>query len=400
MTLKICFIMTNIFTVGGVQRVVSVLANELSEKHEVEIICTSQKEKKSTNFYDLNENIKVIYNLELIKINLIKKIIYKLLKILNSNSNIFNNRNKVLEEIYYPTTIRNKFVKYINNINYDIVIGVEGKYSLLLGMIKNRINIKAIGWFHNSYEAYFETKNRYYWRMNTLFKKYIRCLDRCIVLTEHDKSLLKKNMGLDCVRIYNPVSFLSENKSVGNNQNIICVARLVEQQKGLDMLIDAFEIVSKKHNDWKLMIVGDGPDKDKLIKKINIKNLNDKIKIIHHQKDIKKYYLNSDLFVSSSRWEGFGLVITEAMECGLPVVAFNNSGPSEIITNNINGFLVPKNDIISLAEIIHYLINNEKERKEISQKAILRAKDFSQENITEQWENILQQILGENKYGV
>ena len=109
--------------------------------------------------------------------------------------------------------------------------------------------------------------------------------------------------------------------------------------------------------------------------------------------DVKKYFLESSIFVSTSRWEGFGLVITEAMECGLPVVAFDNSGPKEIINKNeVNGILVPNHDIEIFAEKLFELINNEKKRKSISYNAILRAKDFNVKNIIKEWNNLFEEM--------
>ncbi|MBM6862067.1 glycosyltransferase, partial [Clostridium saudiense] len=116
--------------------------------------------------------------------------------------------------------------------------------------------------------------------------------------------------------IYNPLSFRSEVKSDCKKNNILFVGRLVKQQKGLDLLIDAFKIIHNKQKDWNLNIVGDGPDKQWLIDKIHKENLINNTKIINVTNNMKKYYLDSSILVSTSRWEGFGLVITEAMECG------------------------------------------------------------------------------------
>jgi len=393
--MKICFITSSIFSTGGVQRVTSVLANELVKYNEVDIICTSDKYKLNYELYNLNKSINVQINSNLHKKELISRLICKGLMILNNKTGIFNKNEyvNVLNKIFFPGKIQNNFVEYLNSKKYDVIIGVEALYSMLIGSIADKLNAKTIGWQHNSYEAYFETKGRYCWNIDKMFKINISNLDKCVVLTEHDKRKFENEMGIRGICIYNPLSFASEQKSSCSNKNILSVGRLVQEQKGLDLLLDAYKIVSIKYPNWKLIMVGDGPDKDKLENKVLELQLTNNVEIKPFTKDVNYYYLNASIFVSASRWEGFGLVITEAMECGLPVVAFANSGPKEIINKNkINGVLVPTKNVKKLALEIISLIENENKRREMSRKAIERAQDFNINRIVEEWKTILNNI--------
>ena len=389
--MKICFLVTDIFIIGGVQRVTTVLANKLSEFHNIEIVCMEKSQSNST-IYDLNKNI-CVRHINLPNESKSKEFIYRKLRGLNRKTNIINKIEILLKEIYYPKSKINNIVKFINDNNYDIVIGVEGIFSLLLGIINKKITAKTIGWYHNSYEAYFCNKQRYYWNMDLLFKKYINNLDECVVLTEHDKICNKDKMNLDSITIYNPLSFYSDKKSSCNKNIVLCVARLVKYQKGLDLLIEAFAKVIKKEKDWKLLIIGDGPDKEKLEIQIKDKMLQNNIKILNHEDDIKKYYLNASIFVSPSRWEGFGLVITEAMECGLPIIAYENSGPKEIIgENNEAGILIESENIERLSEEICSLIKDKEKRLYLSSKSIERARDFDIDKIADRWNSIFNKL--------
>lgn len=390
--MKICFITTNIFSLGGVQRVVSVLSNELIKQHKIEILCISEKPKVDNNLYNLAAEINVEFDYSLIKTNIFSKVFRKIIKDINKKTGILNSEEyyKKLINIYFPNRVRWNFVRYLNKKQYDIIIGVEGLFSILLGSIKEQLNSKVLGWQHNSYDAYLKNPYRYFWNLDVLFNKYICKLDEYIVLTNYDKVMYKNEKNIKCNVIYNPLSFESNKKSNCSKKVVLFVGRLEEQQKGLDLLIKAFNRVCLKNKDWILKIVGDGPDKERLEQLIKDFKLAERIKIEPSTNNIKEYYLNSSIFVSSSRWEGFGLVITEAMECGLPVVAFDNSGPKEIINKNYeNGILVPCEDINSLANAILDLINNEEKRKEISESAIKRAEDFNIENIAEKWKSIL-----------
>lgn len=391
--MKICFVTSNIFSSGGVQRVTTVLANELVKYNEVDILCTSDKHKPNYKLYDLNKSINVQINPNMHKKRLTSKLICKSLMILNNKTGIFNKSKciTILNKVYFPGNIQKNFLEYLNSKKYEVIIAVEALYSMLIGSIANELNAKTIGWQHNSYEAYFETKGRYCWNIDRMFKKNISMLNKCVVLTEHDKNKFKEKMGIKSICIYNPLSFTSKQKSNFNNRNIISVGRLVQEQKGFDLLLDAYKIVSIKHPDWKLIIVGDGADKEKLENKILELKLTNNVEIRPFTTNISYYYLNASIFVSSSRWEGFGLVITEAMECGVPVVAFANSGPKEIINiNGINGVLVPTKNVKKLALEIINLIENGDKRRDISINAIERAQDFNIKRIAEKWKKVLE----------
>ena len=394
--MKICFITSSIFNHGGIQRVLSILANRLSLSYQVDILCTDVMYAENREIYNLSSEINVELNSELMSNSIIERIISKVGRVINNKTGLLNNKHliSILRKSYCSDKIQHKFVKYLNDKEYDLVVGVEGDYSLLIGIISQQLKAKTIGWQHNSYDAYFKNPNRYYWNQDELYKNYIEKLDQYIVLTDYDKEMFEKNMQLEVTRIYNPLSFVSINKSQCCTKNILFVGRLVEKQKGLDFLIESFKKVVSKKTDWKLIIVGDGPDKQKLMDLIIDAKLEKNVEIVPFTNEVEQYYLNSSIFVSTSRWEGFGLVITEAMECGLPVIAFSNSGPKEIINKpNENGILVSCGDCDELADKIIDLIENEEKRKRIAGQAIVRAKDFSISKIYEEWDKILHNMI-------
>ncbi len=393
--MKICFITTTIFNLGGVQRVVSVLASELSKNNKVEVICTDDRFHINREMYSLNSSVSINFNKELIQKNFINKVFCKTFQKVNLLTGIFNNVNMddFLTHAYYPKEIQKKFINYLNLQKYDIVIGIEGYYSLLLGIIGANLNAKTIGWLHNSYDAYLKNKDKYYWKQDKLFKKYIPKLNCCVVLTNSDKIKYKKRLGIECEVIYNPLSFECHMKSPCNEKDIIFVGRLLEMQKGLDLLIEAFSRIHEAKKDWKLKILGDGDDKDSLINNIKKHNLEDNVLLTGKCDNVKEHYLHSSIFVSTSRWEGFGLSITEAMECGVPVVAFDNSGPKEIIDKpDINGVLVENHDAAKFAEAVIKLIEDSEKRKNMSLESIKRAQDFKSDKIIKQWNELMGKI--------
>lgn len=388
--MKICFITYNIFDLGGIQRVTSVIANELSKQHSIKIICTSGINNIDRSIYNLSEEIDVEINENLKRKNIFIKIIYKLLKEINKNTGIFNNKKmiNILTEIYYPKKIRERFIKYINDNKFDVVIGVAGEYSLLLGTISDKINAKTIGWQHNSFDAYLRNEKRYFWNQDQLFKNYISNLNEYIVLNDYDKEMFKKEFNIDSKVIYNPKSFISNEKSKVDNKQFLAAGRF-NYQKGFDLLIEAFNLFSKLNSDWNLVLVGEGEEKDKIQNLINKYNLNDRIILKPATDNIKQYFLKSSILLLPSRWEGMPMIVLEALEMGMPTITYNISAIYPLIKDKKEGIVVTKYDIEKFAEAMNYLANNNEIRKKMSDNCIKKSKEFEISKIINKWNQIL-----------
>ncbi|ELC8348637.1 glycosyltransferase family 4 protein [Clostridium perfringens] len=385
--MKICFLTYNIFSNGGVQRVITTLANKLEKKNKVDVICTNVNYKKDYEKYKLSKNINIIYK----ELNCDNTLTGKVLRKINDKIGFFNNSlgYKILFKNQFETKSMNNLLKEINSNNYDVIIGCEGDFCVLLGAIRDKLNVnKVIGWEHNSYDAYFNKSGKYYWNKDILFKKYIKNLDKHVVLTKNDKEKYSKHMGLESIVIYNPLSFTSNKKSNLKNKKILAVGRLTEQ-KGFDNLIKAFKIATTyKAKDWQLEIVGDGDEFYKLKNLIKRLDLEKKIKISGFTNQIQEHFLESSIYAMSSNWEGFGLVVTEALEFGLPVVSFKTTGPYEILNNYNCGEIVELGDLNTFAKKLEELMISFEKREEMSKCAVNRAKDFSIEKIISIWEKI------------
>lgn len=176
-----------------------------------------------------------------------------------------------------------------------------------------------------------------------------------------------------------------------NSKRVISVGRYT-YQKGFDMLIKAWSFVIEKHSDWKLYIFGSG-DRTEYELLVNYYSLADSIYCMPATDDISSEYSKSSIYVMSSRYEGFGLVLTEAMSCGLPCISFDcPNGPSDIIQDGKDGILVTKNDIHLLAAKIEMLMSNFHLRKRLGTAAKQNVLRYNVQHIMKMWIELLEKI--------
>ena len=220
--------------------------------------------------------------------------------------------------------------------------------------------------------------------------KQLTRLDIFVILTEEDSS--NWDMLSNKTVIPNPLTKYPDVHSSQKSKTVISVGRY-DPVKGFDMLIDAWAIVSNTHPDWRLKIIGPG-DKTPYMEQVKRLKLERYVSCMGASNRIYDEMAEASFYVLSSRSEGFGLVLVEAMAVGLPCVAFSCSpGPRSIVSHHQNGILVEKDNVLKLAEAICYMIENNLIREEYAVQAQIDAARYRVENIMQKWITLFDMIM-------
>ena len=224
-----------------------------------------------------------------------------------------------------------------------------------------------------------------------LFKRNIWKADAVITLTKGDAEDWRK-INTKSFVIPNVVHLNEGEKNSSCQEKTVIYVGRFSSQKDIHSLLSIWRLVNKKHPNWQLRIYGDGELKELYMPIIQGMNAN--IHVFPPTSDIMEKYFESSILLLTSLYEPFGLVLPEAMSCGLPVVAFDCPyGPAEIITDGVDGFLIKDREVEAFADKVCQLIENETLRKKMGKAGILSSKRFSADIIMPQWKALCERLV-------
>lgn len=347
--MKILFFIEFLYNAAGTERISTDVANKLYEETHWDIKFVLLSNNTQTAFA-LNPNIKV---------------------------------ESINGSLSSPFTSILRFRKLLKKEKPHYVINVATTMSRISVPAAAFTSTKVITWEHFNLHA--GSKLGYLWRVFSAFISH-----KTVVLTKRDKSDYPTFCHNKITTIYNFPTPMKGNTSPIESEIAISVGRLT-YQKGFDMLLNVWKEVKDQGSKWILYIVGSGEDELKLKKTAKELELEDSIKFIPNTPNINEYYQKASLYIMTSRFEGLPLVLIEAKQKGLPCISFDcPNGPSEIIQNNVDGFIIPFKDCKAMSRSILELSSNRNKLKEFSTAALNDInKRFSKDIIIRQWINLL-----------
>lgn len=363
---KIAFMVSNLCSFGGTERVTSMLSKELAKYYECHVLTVW---KDGDFAYQIDPDVKVF--------------------------NLYDKHYRLRRVIFGAVK---EFKKYIEKEKIEIVIAVGRNTSIIPILLKALCKIKLIYCEHNSINRYRFDK------MSAIKMLHRYCLqyginllsDMVVTLTEKDLRYYQQKK-INCCAIYN---FVEDKllQSAGDAYNaesnsIVTVANFCFQ-KGFEYLIEVAYAVLKEHSDWRWYIYGKGDEiyKDSIVKRINKMNITN-IVIAGYSNDMYNEYRKHAIYVMTSRFEGLPMVLLEAKANGLPIVSFDiQTGPSDIVRDGIDGFLIKPFDTVDMSKKICELIESRELRQTFSNASRGNLSKFSKDKIVAQWCNLIDNL--------
>ncbi len=363
----ILYITNQICGSGGLERVLSIKASYLADHYGYKVHILTLNQGDEALFYDFSTKLR------------------------------YHDIAVAGNPIKYLSTYKKKINAIVEEVNPDVILvcddGLKGFFLPLL--IKNPC--PKVYERHVSKNVALQSESASFIKKlsvklkNTLMNSLAKRFDKFVVLTNgniNDWNL--KNLEV----IPNPLSFYPE-KNISNlsNKKVLAVGKQC-YQKGYDRLLKSWEIVNKTYPDWQLDIYGKIEPSEKLEELADSLKISESVSFFPPTKTIEKQYQEASVYVMPSRYEGFGMVLIEAMAYGVPCVSFDCPfGPSDIISDNKNGILVENGDIKGLAKGIESLINDSDKRKKMGENARKDIEKYLPEKIAKQWDELFTNLI-------
>lgn len=377
--MKIVYVVGGLLAPNGMSSVLSAKINYLAEHTDYELYMILTERAGQKWHYTINPKVRWInFDInfdELDTMTLLKKIYFYLKK---------QHRYKKM------------FTDYLMEVRPDITVSTVRREINFINDIPD--GSKKIGEIHFSRINYREFNkkwlpnfvNRFISRlwMNLLLKQLKR-LSQFVVLSEEDyKNWPELN---NKIVIPNSLSYFPDVQSTCENKQVIAVGRYT-WQKGFDLLLKAWRIVFEKYPDWHLEIYGSG-EREEYVCLAKELGLSEVVTCHPAANDIYDKYCESSIFAFSSRYEGFGMVLVEAMACGLPVVSFDcPCGPKDIIKDGEDGLLIEAGNVSALAHGLLSLMSDSMRRKSMSEAAQRNVQRFKIEYVAQQWKQLFETV--------
>lgn len=353
--MRICFFVADITLNGGIERVLSNITTAFAHRKDVsEITIVSQYKSNPLLSYSFDPRVKIVYLTDI------------------RYSGKPGSWSRIARHIRNICNIR----RYFKNNTFDIISSQTFTNTLLLYFAG--VDLRSVIAVEHVYYGYYSSFLR-------ICRKYLyRKLKAVGVLTKYDEKYYKAFLK-SVIRIPNPMDVSDKYESELTNHKIIAIGRL-EKQKNFTKLVDIFSRIAPIAPSWSLHIYGEGSLYEALQRQIDMSGLSGRIILEGTTRKIEEKIRESAFLVMSSLYEGFGMVLIEAMKNGVPCVSYDcPAGPADIIDNEINGLLVPNQDEKAMEKAIVRMIRDNDLRKRLGHAALHSVDKFDSDAIADSW---------------
>jgi len=359
----VCFLTGTLNAFAGAERMTAVIANALAERG-YRVLVLSLWDRASV--FPLHEGVE--------------------------HHALFEQRPSFKRE-YFSTVLGIR--RFVRKHGIDVLIEVDTMLTLFTLPATFGMKVRRIAWEHCHFDEDLGRKARRVARWLAG-----RFDDAVVVLTERDREQWERNLELKSgiVAIPNPLPFAFPDTPVSTDaRSVLAVGRLIPA-KGFDVLLAAWKQVAPSFPEWRLTIVGEGPDRTALEAQIRQDNLSTSVSLPGSSSNVEAYYKCASVFCLSSRYEGFALVLVEAMSFGLPIVSTDcDTGPRELIRPEENGILVSSGDPTKLAAGLMRLMSDQSLRARLGQNARAGARKFDFGSIEARWRSVIGGPVADNQ---
>lgn len=361
------FLLAHAWGMGGTIRTTLTIAGELAQRHEVELLSLLRRRERP--FFPFPARVRV--------------------RALDGGGLLARLPSLLVhpDDYVYPLcSLRTDLalIRWLRSLDGGVLVTTRPAFNLLAAKLAPR-SVITIGQEHQHFAAHRP-------RLAADIARHYRELDALTVLTGHDErdyGALLAGTGTRVERIPNPVAPLGGGTATLDAKVVVAAGRL-NSQKGFDLLIPAFAAVAAQRPDWRLRIYGSGAERDRLQRQIETLQLTGQAELMGRSRRLGEAMAQASVFALSSRFEGFGMVIVEAMSKGLPVVSFDcPHGPADIISPGVDGLLVPPEDVDALAAALLELIDDPERRRRYGQAAVAKARYYAVDAVGSRWDSLL-----------
>jgi glycosyltransferase involved in cell wall biosynthesis len=376
---------------GGIARTVGNLASELAQRRRVEIISLYRRHRKPT--YPLDPRVTVRYLIDA-RSGKSERGVGRvplsgpswLRRLDRYDTRLAPTRNEPLMSAMTDWLL----IRTLRSLEPGVLISTRPSMTSITGRFAPR-RLLTIGQDHLNINERLQHPE-----LMHVILTAARRLDCFALLTEADAVDYRDRLGdVDTLvtAMPNALPWPVQPASPLTEKIVISGGRLVEQ-KGFDLLIEAYAQVARARPDWQLHIYGSGSMRPGLARMIEQQGLAEQIKLKGHTEDFDSVLATASVYALSSRYEGFGMVLIEAMSRGLPLVSFDcPRGPGEIVNHGSNGLLVPPEDTDALGEALLKVIEDDELRRRMGQASHQDARQYEADTIARRWETLFEELL-------